>query len=137
MLIVYQGHNSGFVATYPPGLVDPSIVLNGKGNLTRFLGKPNTTVIPDIYSVTFKPGKRYLMRIINTAFETGFTFSIDNHVFKVVETDPVPIEPSKEIDSIVFHIGQRYNIVVQAKAESEIGDGNFWIRKYTCYPESI
>ena len=76
------------------------------------------------------------MRIINTAFETGFRFSIDNHKFDVVQTDLVPVEPYTT-NSIVVHIGQRYNIVVQAKEKSEIGDGNFWIRTTTCYSKSI
>ena len=48
----------------------------------------------------------------------------------------MPIEPYST-NSIVVHIGQRYNIVVQAKEKSEIGDGNFWIRTITCYTESI
>jgi hypothetical protein len=48
----------------------------------------------------------------------------------------VPIEPYTT-NSIVVHIGQRYNIVVQAKEKSEIGDGNFWIRTTTCYTGSI
>ena len=67
------------------------------------------------------------MRIINTAFETGFRFSIDGHKFDVVENDLVPIEPYTA-ESIVVHIGQRYNIVVQAKKNLEIGEENFWIR---------
>ena len=132
----YQGHNSAFQATYPIGLTDPSIVLNGRGNITRFLGIANTTDIPETYNVTFEPGKRYLMRLINTAFETGFSFSIDGHEFDVVENDLVPVEPYT-VNNIVVHIGQRYNIVVQAKNESEIGDGNFWIRTTTCYTNSI
>jgi FtsP/CotA-like multicopper oxidase with cupredoxin domain len=96
----------------------------------------NTTEIPPTYNVTFEPGKRYLMRIINTAFETGFRFSIDGHEFQVVQTDLVPIEPYTR-NSLVVHIGQRYNIVVQARDKSKIGDGNFWIRTSTCYTDSI
>ena len=135
---MYQGHNSAFAAQYhPPGLLRPSIVLNGRGNINRFTGENvNTTIIPDIYHVTFEPGKRYLMRIINTAFKTGFRFSIDSHQFEVVQNDLVPLEPYNAT-SIVVHIGQRYNIVVQAKEKSEIGDGNFWIRTFTCYGDGI
>ena len=137
MLNGYQGHNSAFQATYPIGLKDPSIVLNGRGNITRFSGKNiSTTIIPDTYHVTFEPRKRYLLRIINTAFETGFRFSIDGHKFDVVQNDLVPIEPYTT-NSIVVHIGQRYNVVVQAKEKSEIGDGNFWIRTTTCYSRGI
>ena len=133
----YQGHNSAFAASYV-GLKNPSIVLNGRGNINRFSGTNiNTTVIPDSYHVTFEPEKRYLLRIINTAFETGFTFSIDGHTFDIVENDLVPIEPILSRKSIVVHIGQRYNVVVQAKKKSEIGDGNFWIRTTTCYTDSI
>ena len=48
----------------------------------------------------------------------------------------MPIEPYNT-NSIVVHIGQRYNIVVKAKEKSKIGDGNFWIRTTTCYTKSI
>jgi hypothetical protein len=120
---------------YPPGLDRPSIVLNGKGNVTRFTGAAiNTTKIPDIHEVQFEPGKRYLLRIINTSFGTEFRFSVDGHKLEVVQHDLVPIE-SYITDSIVVHIGQRYNVIVQAKdASDDIGDGNFWIRTTICNP---
>lgn len=117
------------------GLLNPSIVLNGKGSVKRFLGIANTTEIPPTYHVTFEPGKRYLMRLINTSFKSGFRFSIDGHRLLVVQNDLVPIEPYWA-DSISVHIGQRFNVVVQAN-DRVIGDGNFWIRTYQCYTRGV
>jgi hypothetical protein len=121
----------------PPKLIKPSLVLNGYGNVNRFSGAViNTVEIPPTYNVTFEPGKRYLLRIINTSFSTGITFAIDGHKFQVVSTDLVPVEPFPR-DHLVVHIGQRYNIIVQAKQKSEIGDGNFWIRTEICGRSAI
>ena len=79
--------------------------------------------------------QRYLLRVINTSFQTSFIFSIDNHWLQVVSTDFVPIEPYFTT-SIVIGIGQRYNVIVEANPVGEDGvnpvptDLNFWIHTW-------
>ena len=141
----YQGHNTAFEAIYE-GLQDPSILLNGIGNVSRFAGRSIiTSSVPSTYEMHFDKSvtsydrpKRYLLRLINTSFDTMFVFSIDNHISWVVETDFVPILPYTT-NSVLIGIGQRYNVIVEADPKPIGGgvipaDGNFWIR--TIVPDS-
>ena len=59
------------------------------------------------------PAKKYLLRIINTSFETTFIFSIDNHRLTVVGADFVPIN-NYSTTNIFVGIGQRYEVIVEA-----------------------
>ena len=139
------GHNSAFEAEYFPldtGLDTPSILLNGRGNITRYSGVRATSRIPPPYTLSFQPksstglgrAKRYLLRLINTSFETTFIFTIDNHQLQVTTTDFVPINPYTTT-SVLIGIGQRYNVIVTADPQSGSSNpidpnGNFWIRTY-------
>lgn len=91
-----------------------------------------------------KPGrqpKRYLLRLINTSFETTFVFSIDHHKLQIVGADFVPIHPYWN-SSVLIGIGQRYHVIVEADpyhycdkgvepcVPQEVKDNNFWIRTW-------
>lgn len=81
------GHNSAFEAIWPGvGLKNESILLNGIGNVTRYNNNiTNSLTIPAPYSVNFATrGKRYLLRLINTSFDSTFVFSIDNHMLQII-----------------------------------------------------
>lgn len=136
-------------------LKDGTVLLNGHGNITRFACQihpgwkgvrpelkrcENSTQIPTIETLRFdkqlvpnKPfpprPKRYLLRIINTSFETQFVFSIDNHNLTVISADFVPIQPYST-HAILVGIGQRYNIIVEANPIGLKHEGrkDFWIR---------
>lgn len=75
------------------------------------------------------------MRLINTAFDSTFVFSIDHHRLQIVGADFVPIHPYTN-KSVLVGIGQRYHVIVTADPEpDEDGveppeDGNFWIRTW-------
>jgi len=139
LVTILIGHNSAFEAIQTE-LVNKSILLNGRGDVTRYNNNITATLpIPQTYNITFERPisrpKRYLLRIINTSFEATFVFSIDNHNLTVVESDFVPIRPYVT-NSILVGIGQRYHVIVEA---NPIGpplgppipaDGNFWIRTY-------
>lgn len=45
------------------------------------------------YETTFESGKTYRLRIVNTAIDTHYKFSIDNHTMTVMANDFVPIVP--------------------------------------------
>ena len=107
----------------------PCILLGGVGDITKcYPGYANDTEIKGPLRLSFERGKRYLLRVINTSYDAGFTFSIDNHELWVVSADFVPITPYNTT-AIRVNIGQRYNIVVEA---NPIGseDPSFWIRTY-------
>ena len=140
LILTDWGHNTAFVSVVSGKLENPDILLNGRGNVTNYNNDvKNTTEIKPPYHITFEEpragryDKKYLMRIINTSFDTTFVFSIDNHMLEVVSADFVPIQPYKN-QSILIGIGQRYNVIVEAKPllTPDTGplasDGNYWIR---------
>ena len=137
-------HTSAFALMTKVPSSDKTILLNGIGNVNRFTGfNNNDSQISDPYQITFnktdpkKPKRpaRYLLRLINTSFDSTFIFSIDNHWLQIISADFVPLEPYWNT-SVLIGIGQRYNVIVEA---SPVGDrdqnpipddGNFWIRTW-------
>lgn len=63
-----------------------SIVVNG-------LGHDPATGTGSYFNTKFTPGKKHLLRLINSSAGTTFIFSIDDHPFQVVANDLVAIEP--------------------------------------------
>ncbi|KAK7045822.1 laccase, multicopper oxidase, benzenediol:oxygen oxidorectuctase [Paramarasmius palmivorus] len=101
---------------------------------TIVFGTPDSTLInglgrwsqgddTDLSVITVTPGRRYRMRLVNTACDAAYTFSIDNHTMTVIETDAVNNEPL-EVDSLMIYAGQRYSFVLNANQAA----GNYWIR---------
>ncbi|KAK3379063.1 multicopper oxidase-domain-containing protein [Lasiosphaeria ovina] len=83
----------------------------------------------DKLNLTLDSGNDHLLILINTAVDTTFVFSIDNHTMKVVEADFVPIVPY-ETDHIKIGIGQRYHVIVHGldKPFAAERNGNYWMR---------
>ncbi|KAK7417078.1 hypothetical protein QQX98_004839 [Neonectria punicea] len=141
LLMTDWSHNSAYQLLYNNTWGNKTILLNGRGNVSHY-GYTPTLEIPDNYVLHFnktptdKPTrpKRYLLRLINTSFDSTFVFSIDNHWLQVVSADFVPIEPYYNT-SVLIGIGQRYNVIVEANPlpgdNNEIpADGNFWMRTW-------
>ncbi|KAF7352053.1 Multicopper oxidase [Mycena venus] len=68
-------------------------------------------------------GKRYRLRVINISAFAAYTFSIDGHVFDVIETDGIATVPLT-VSSFVIHAAQRYSVVLTANQTPQ----NYWIR---------
>ncbi|KAG7377239.1 ferroxidase fet3 [Phytophthora pseudosyringae] len=126
----------------PPGpVLWDTIVINNRGrydcaaaathNLTDCASDQPLT------SFAFEPSKKYLLRLINMAAMGTFEFSIDGHEFQAIAADAEPVVPTDFLNSVIVNVGQRYDIIVQAKADSE-GAGSFWMRVkgLTGYPWS-
>ncbi|KAJ4192983.1 hypothetical protein NW767_010513 [Fusarium falciforme] len=141
LLMTDWSHNSAFQLLFNRNWGNKTILLNGAGNVSHY-GYTPTLKIPDNYVLHFnktptdKPTrpKRYLLRLINTSFDSTFVFSIDNHWLQIVTADFVPIEPYYNT-SVLVGIGQRYNVIVEANPlagdDNPIPeDGNFWIRTW-------
>jgi FtsP/CotA-like multicopper oxidase with cupredoxin domain len=79
------------------------------------------------YEQKFKPGKKYLLRIINGSTGFHFHWSLDNHVIKVIAADFVPIKPYTT-ESLSVGIGQRYTVIIEAKPTQEAANGKYWMR---------
>ncbi|KAH8879996.1 multicopper oxidase [Thozetella sp. PMI_491] len=75
------------------------------------------------YATTFEAGKSYRLRLVNTAIDTMYRFSIDNHTLTVIANDLVPIHPYSTT-TLNIGIGQRYDVIVTA--DQAVGD--YWLR---------
>ncbi|OXV08506.1 hypothetical protein Egran_03731 [Elaphomyces granulatus] len=112
-----------------------NILLNGIGQFG-----PSGPNRPKKYNITFNEGHAHFMRIINTAVDTAFIFTIDDHTLEVIEADFVPIVPYTT-PKILVGIGQRYHVLVR-KNEGATAS-NYWIRtiparkcsKFYCGPD--
>ncbi|KAJ6562240.1 laccase 16 [Mycena capillaripes] len=96
--------------------VPDSGLINGVG---RYVGGP---AVPWAVINVIK-GKKYRFRVINIAGFAAFTFSIDGHVFDVIEADGIATEPLT-VNNFLIHAAQRYSVVLRADAAI----GNYWIR---------
>ncbi|KAE8441574.1 laccase, multicopper oxidase, benzenediol:oxygen oxidorectuctase [Mollisiaceae sp. DMI_Dod_QoI] len=75
------------------------------------------------FQAVFESGKKYRIRIINSAIEAHFQYSIDGHNLTVIGMDLVPLVPY-ETDSVVISMGQRYDLIVEANAATN----DYWMR---------
>lgn len=94
------------------GLINGTNVYNNSG-----------TVTGSRFETSFTDGTRYRIRLVNTAADTHFKFTIDGHTMEVISADFVPIVPYTA-DTISIGMGQRYDVVVTANATA----GNYWMR---------
>ena len=63
-----------------------------------------------------KPGKTYLLRLINAALNDELFFSIANHTLKVVEADAVYVKPV-DTETILIAPGQTTNVPLKTKPQ--------------------
>ena len=61
-----------------------------------------------------RPGKTYLLRLINAALNDELFFSIANHTLTVVDVDAVYVKPF-ETDTIIITPGQTTNVILKTK----------------------
>lgn len=63
-----------------------------------------------------KPGKTYLLRIINAALNDDLFFSIANHTLTIVEADAVYVKPF-QTDILLIAPGQTTNVLLKTKPQ--------------------
>lgn len=116
-----QMYELGFVAdgTVQP-FRGPPVADNG---LINGLNKNKDLTTGKYHNVTLIPGKKYKLRLVNTAVDNHFRVSLDRHSFKVIQADFVPIVPY-ETDWVFLAIGQRYDVIFEATEDP----GNYWFR---------
>ena len=101
----------GFPGSPPPS---NNILFNGK-NI-----KP--TGPGGSYSkTTLTPGKKHLLRLINSSVQHSFSVSLVGHSFTIVATDMVPVQPTT-VSSIYMGVGQRYDVIINANQPV----ANYW-----------
>ncbi|THV50112.1 hypothetical protein BGAL_0164g00030 [Botrytis galanthina] len=77
------------------------------------------------FSTSVESGKSYRFRLVNSAIDSQFKFSVDSHTMTVMAMDFVPIVPY-QTEILNIAIGQRYDVVITANQASVASD--FFIR---------
>ena len=113
----YEAFTESLTASSPPKA--DLLTLNG-------VGRNHELGTGSYFEQTFEKDKKYLLRIVNSAIDFHFHFSIDDHVLQVVSVDYVPIEPFWT-NSLSVGIGQRYSFIVHANQTSS-ANGRYWMR---------
>lgn len=98
----------------------PPTLANGLINGTNTYGS-----LGKRWSTSLVSGQTYLLRVVNTAIDSTFIFSIDSHNFTVIAADFVPIQPFTT-NLLSIGIAQRYDIIITANQASVAK--NFWLR---------
>ncbi|KAJ4972903.1 hypothetical protein NE237_006077 [Protea cynaroides] len=70
--------------------------------------------IKDTFKLKVKPGKTYLLRLINAALNDELFFSIANHNLTIVEADAVYVKHF-DTDTILIAPGQTMNVLLKTK----------------------
>ncbi|RAH49744.1 multicopper oxidase [Aspergillus brunneoviolaceus CBS 621.78] len=134
ILISDHNHRSAFMDYYQEQFANPaadpprvppkqtSILINGQGSYAGSFPKNR-------YHKKVKPGKRYILRLINASTDSTFIFSIDGHNLTVIGNDLVPVEPYTT-NHIYIGIGQRYHVVLETLSKKHISRSKegYWIR---------
>ncbi|KAL1818864.1 hypothetical protein DCAR_0415093 [Daucus carota subsp. sativus] len=68
----------------------------------------------ETYKLKVKPGKTYLLRIINSALNDDLFFSIANHTLTIVEADASYVKPF-QTDILFITPGQTTNVLLKTK----------------------
>ncbi|KAK3016414.1 hypothetical protein RJ639_007061 [Escallonia herrerae] len=68
----------------------------------------------DTFKLKVKPGKAYLLRLINAALNDELFFSVANHTLTVVSADAVYVKPFKT-DTVLITPGQTTSVLLKAK----------------------
>ncbi|KAF3399070.1 Laccase-2 [Talaromyces pinophilus] len=124
ILLTDWGHETPDEMFYRDGRHGTQYFDNGLINGMNVYNSGNNTV-GQRFTTHFQPGRSYRLRLINTALETHFSFSIDNHTMTVIAADLVPVEPFTT-DVLTIGIAQRYDVIVKAD-QDHIAD-KFWMR---------
>ncbi|GKV05863.1 hypothetical protein SLEP1_g17818 [Rubroshorea leprosula] len=104
----------------PEAIISQALQTGGGPNISdaytinSFPGPLYNCSSKDTYKLKVKPGKTYLLRLINAALNDELFFSIANHTLTVVEVDAVYVKPF-ETDKLVITPGQTTNVLLKTK----------------------
>ncbi|CAB4427504.1 unnamed protein product [Rhizophagus irregularis] len=105
--------------------IPDSPLISGLGRYNCTAAPPGSKCNSDqplpVYNV--KKNKKYRFRIINSAADGVFVFSIDQHKLKVIESEGIYLKPTI-IKKLPVAVGQRYSVIVDANQPV----GNYFIR---------
>ena len=106
MILSDWTHQTADALYYYAQLNGPPTLDNGLINGTNVYGFDDE--IGHRWNTTWKAGTSYRLRLVNSAIDTHFKFTIDNHTMTVIAADFVPVTP---FAADVISIGMGANVV--------------------------
>lgn len=104
----------------PEAVINQSLQTGGAPNVSDaytingFPGPLYNCSSKDTFKLKVKPGKTYMLRIINAAMNDELFFSIANHTVTIVEADAVYTKPF-QTDVVLITPGQTTNVLLKTK----------------------
>jgi FtsP/CotA-like multicopper oxidase with cupredoxin domain len=87
-------HASPNMLLYQQELAGPYAITTGLINGTNTWNDTDgSNVVGKLYETSVEPGKSYRFRVVNSAIDNHFKFSVDDHTLTVIGADFVAIEP--------------------------------------------
>ncbi|KAK8563742.1 hypothetical protein V6N12_035883 [Hibiscus sabdariffa] len=90
----------------------------------------------DTFKLNVKPGKTYLLQLINAALNDELFFSVANHTLTVVEADAVYVKPFKT-QIVLISPGQTTNVLLRAKFKAPSTTFAMSARPYSSGPAAF
>ncbi|XP_020206918.1 laccase-17 [Cajanus cajan] len=90
----------------------------------------------DTFKLKVKPGKTYLLRLINAALNDEMFFSIANHTLTMVEADAVYVKPFST-NIVLITPGQTVNVLLKAKSKAPNATFAISTRPYATGPAAF
>ncbi|KAA8518921.1 hypothetical protein F0562_016305 [Nyssa sinensis] len=90
----------------------------------------------DTFKLKVKPGKTYLLRLINAALNDELFFSVANHTLTVIEADAVYVKPFKT-SIVLITPGQTTNVLLKTKSHFPNATFLMAARPYATGPASF
>lgn len=102
-----------------------SVLINGQGRYSCSDAPASNGCISStpLHVIRVKRGLRYRLRIICAATRVALTFSIQSHMFTVVQSQAENVVPIRDVKTLQLSIGARYDAILHANQTG----GNFWI----------
>ncbi|XP_030542523.1 laccase-17-like [Rhodamnia argentea] len=104
-------------------IINQALTTGGAPNLSDaytmngFPGPLYNCSAKDTFKLKVKPGKTYLLRLINAALNDELFFSVANHTLSIVEADAVYVKPFKT-HTVLITPGQTTNVLLRAKSKA-------------------
>ncbi|XP_062095603.1 laccase-17-like [Humulus lupulus] len=90
----------------------------------------------DTFKLKVKPGKTYLLRLINAALNDELFFSVANHSLTVVEADAVYVKPFRT-QTVLITPGQTTNVLLRTKLKAPNATFAMAARPYATGPAAL
>ncbi|MBA0561936.1 hypothetical protein Golob_018727 [Gossypium lobatum] len=90
----------------------------------------------ETFKLKVKPGKTYLLRLVNAALNEELFFRVANHTLTVVEADAVYVKPFKT-DIVLITPGQTTNVLLKAKSKTPNAKFAMSARPYATGPATF